>query len=102
MCVRAQHTGSRHWPHGDAQTPFASVLKISEQYPWFQNFVVIVIPALAVIGLTGGAVITSGAGDREAQQIAATDLALVLRTGSLPISLGPAPFDEGSVALGAA
>ncbi len=52
------------------------------------------------VGLTDGAVITSGAGDREAQQIAATDLALVLRTGSLPISLEPSTFEEVSATLG--
>jgi preprotein translocase subunit SecD len=54
------------------------------------------------VGLTDGAVITSGAGDREAQRIAATDLALVLRTGSLPISLVPSTFEEVSATLGEA
>jgi protein-export membrane protein SecD len=54
------------------------------------------------VGLTDGAVITSGAFDREAQRIAATDLALVLRTGSLPISLEPSTFEEVSATLGAA
>lgn len=54
------------------------------------------------VGLTDGAVITSGAGDREAQRIAATDLALVLRTGSLPISLEPSTFEEVSATLGEA
>ena len=54
------------------------------------------------VGLTDGAVITSGAFDREAQRIAATDLALVLRTGSLPISLVPSTFEEVSATLGEA
>jgi preprotein translocase subunit SecD len=54
------------------------------------------------VGLTDGAVITSGAADREAQRIAATDLALVLRTGSLPISLVPSTFEEVSATLGEA
>lgn len=54
------------------------------------------------VGLTDGAVITSGAGDRDAQRIAATDLALVLRTGSLPISLEPSTFEEVSATLGEA
>lgn len=54
------------------------------------------------VGLTDGAVITSGAGDREAQRIAASDLALVLRTGSLPISLEPSTFEEVSATLGEA
>jgi preprotein translocase subunit SecD len=54
------------------------------------------------VGLTDGAVITSGAVDREAQRIAATDLALVLRTGSLPISLVPSTFEEVSATLGEA
>ncbi len=53
-------------------------------------------------GLTDGAVITSGALDRESQRIAATDLALVLRTGSLPISLVPSTFEEVSATLGEA
>jgi protein-export membrane protein SecD len=53
-------------------------------------------------GLTDGAVITSGASDREAQRIAATDLALVLRTGSLPISLEPSTFEQVSATLGEA
>ena len=53
-------------------------------------------------GLTDGAVITSGAGDRESQRIAATDLALVLRTGSLPISLQPSTFEQVSATLGEA
>jgi len=53
-------------------------------------------------GLTDGAVITSGAFDREEQRIAATDLALVLRTGSLPISLVPSTFEEVSATLGEA
>jgi preprotein translocase subunit SecD len=54
------------------------------------------------VGLTDGAVITSGAADRDAQRIAATDLALVLRTGSLPISLVPSTFEEVSATLGEA
>jgi len=54
------------------------------------------------VGLTDGAVITSGAADRDAQRIAATDLALVLRTGSLPISLEPSTFEEVSATLGEA
>ena len=54
------------------------------------------------VGLTDGAVITSGAADREAQRVAATDLALVLRTGSLPISLEPSTFEEVSATLGEA
>ncbi len=54
------------------------------------------------VGLTDGAVITSGETDRDAQQQAATDLALVLRTGSLPISLEPSTFEEVSPTLGEA
>ena len=54
------------------------------------------------VGLTDGAVITSGAFDREEQRIAATDLALVLRTGSLPISLEPSTFEQVSATLGEA
>jgi preprotein translocase subunit SecD len=54
------------------------------------------------VGLTDGATITSGAFDREEQRIAATDLALVLRTGSLPISLEPSTFEEVSATLGEA
>ncbi len=54
------------------------------------------------VGLTDGAVITSGAFEREEQRIAATDLALVLRTGSLPISLVPSTFEEVSATLGEA
>lgn len=54
------------------------------------------------VGLTDGAVITSGELDREAQRIAATDLALVLRTGSLPISLEPSTFEQVSATLGEA
>ncbi|NCW69983.1 MAG: multidrug ABC transporter permease, partial [Marivivens sp.] len=53
------------------------------------------------IGLTDGAVITSGAGDREAQQQAASDLALVLRTGALPITLEASTFEQVSATLGA-
>ena len=54
------------------------------------------------VGLTDGAVITSGALDRDEQRIAATDLALVLRTGSLPISLEPSTFEQVSATLGEA
>lgn len=54
------------------------------------------------VGLTDGAVITSGEVDRAAQQQAATDLALVLRTGSLPISLEPSTFEQVSPTLGEA
>jgi preprotein translocase subunit SecD len=54
------------------------------------------------VGLTDGAVITSGAFDRESQRVAATDLALVLRTGSLPISLEPSTFEQVSATLGEA
>jgi preprotein translocase subunit SecD len=54
------------------------------------------------VGLTDGAVITSGAFDREEQRQAALDLALVLRTGSLPISLEASTFDEVSATLGEA
>ncbi len=53
------------------------------------------------IGLTDGAVITSGGGDRESQQQAASDLALVLRTGALPITLEASTFEEVSATLGA-
>lgn len=52
------------------------------------------------VGLTDGAVITSGELDREAQRDAASDLALVLRTGSLPISLEPSTFEQVSATLG--
>jgi preprotein translocase subunit SecD len=54
------------------------------------------------VGLTDGATITSGALDREAQRVAATDLALVLRTGSLPISLEASSFEQVSATLGEA
>ena len=54
------------------------------------------------VGLTDGAVITSGALDRDAQRVAATDLALVLRTGSLPITLEPSTFEQVSATLGEA
>ena len=53
------------------------------------------------IGLTDGAVITTGAGDRDSQQQAASDLALVLRTGALPITLEASTFEEVSATLGA-
>jgi len=53
------------------------------------------------VGLRGGAVITSGTGDREAQRAAASDLALVLRTGALPITLAASTFEEVSPTLGA-
>ena len=52
------------------------------------------------VGLTDGAVITSGELDRDAQREAATDLALVLRTGSLPITLEPSTFEQVSATLG--
>ena len=54
-------------------------------------------------GITGGsATITTGAGlSREEQEQEATDLALVLRTGALPISLEAATFQTVSPTLGA-
>ncbi len=55
------------------------------------------------VGITGGsASITTGAGlTREEQEQEATDLALVLRTGALPISLEPSTFQTVSPTLGA-
>lgn len=55
------------------------------------------------VGITGGsASITTGAGlTREEQEAEATDLALVLRTGALPISLEPSTFQTVSPTLGA-
>lgn len=47
----AQLSGGMDWSHNDSVTPFFSVVKISEHYPWFENFVSMVIPALAVLGL---------------------------------------------------
>jgi len=54
------------------------------------------------VGIVDGATITSGEIDRDGQRQAATDLALVLRTGSLPISLEASTFEEVSATLGAA
>ncbi|MFP4310684.1 MAG: protein translocase subunit SecD [Nitriliruptoraceae bacterium] len=55
------------------------------------------------VGITGGsASITTGAGlTREEQEQEASDLALVLRTGALPISLEPSTFQTVSPTLGA-
>jgi preprotein translocase SecF subunit len=55
------------------------------------------------VGITGGrAQITTGAGlSLEEQRQEAEDLALVLRTGALPISLEPATFETVSPTLGA-
>ena len=55
------------------------------------------------VGITGGsATITTGGGlDREAQEDEASDLALVLRTGALPISLEASTFQNVSPTLGA-
>jgi preprotein translocase subunit SecD len=53
------------------------------------------------VGITGGsASITVGAGDLDQQQQEAEDLALVLRTGALPISLEPSTFETVSATLG--
>lgn len=54
------------------------------------------------VGITGGrAQITTGAGlSLQEQQQEAEDLALVLRTGALPISLEPATFETVSPTLG--
>ena len=53
------------------------------------------------VGITGGnASITVGAGSQEEQRQEAEDLALVLRTGALPISLEEATFTEVSPTLG--
>lgn len=54
------------------------------------------------VGIPDGARITSGEIDREAQQVAATDLALVLRTGALPITLEASSFEQVSATLGEA
>jgi preprotein translocase subunit SecD len=52
-------------------------------------------------GITGGeAQITVGAGSLQEQEQEARDLALVLRTGALPISLEPATFETVSATLG--
>jgi preprotein translocase subunit SecD len=54
------------------------------------------------VGITGGsAIITVGAGDLESQRVDAEDLALVLRTGALPITLTPSTFETVSATLGA-
>ncbi len=55
------------------------------------------------VGITGGdATITTGAGlSREEQEEEAGDLALVLRTGALPISLEASTFQNVSPTLGA-
>jgi preprotein translocase subunit SecD len=53
------------------------------------------------VGITGGdAQITVGAGSLQEQEQEARDLALVLRTGALPISLEPATFETVSATLG--
>lgn len=53
-------------------------------------------------GITGGsAIITVGAGALEVQRQEAEDLALVLRTGALPITLEPSTFETVSPTLGA-
>jgi preprotein translocase subunit SecD len=53
------------------------------------------------VGITGGdAQITVGAGSLQEQEVEARDLALVLRTGALPISLEPATFETVSPTLG--
>jgi preprotein translocase subunit SecD len=53
------------------------------------------------VGITGGdAQITVGAGSLQEQEQEARDLALVLRTGALPISLEPATFQTVSATLG--
>jgi protein-export membrane protein SecD len=52
-------------------------------------------------GITGGdAQITVGAGSLQEQEQEARDLALILRTGALPISLEPATFETVSATLG--
>jgi len=54
------------------------------------------------VGITGGsAVITVGSGSLDAQRAEAEDLALVLRTGALPITLQPSTFETVSPTLGA-
>jgi preprotein translocase subunit SecD len=53
------------------------------------------------VGITGGnAQITVGAGSLQEQETEARDLALILRTGALPISLEPATFETVSPTLG--
>jgi preprotein translocase subunit SecD len=53
------------------------------------------------VGITGGdAQITVGAGSLQEQEQEARDLALILRTGALPISLEPATFETVSATLG--
>jgi protein-export membrane protein SecD len=53
------------------------------------------------VGITGGdAQITVGSGSLQEQEQEARDLALVLRTGALPISLEPATFQTVSATLG--
>jgi preprotein translocase subunit SecD len=49
----------------------------------------------------GNASITPGAGTPDEQEQEAQDLALILRTGALPISLEPATFETVSATLGA-
>jgi preprotein translocase subunit SecD len=49
----------------------------------------------------GQAQITVGAGSLQEQEQEARDLALVLRTGALPITLEPATFEQVSATLGA-
>ncbi|MFA9429230.1 protein translocase subunit SecD [Egicoccus sp. AB-alg2] len=52
-------------------------------------------------GITGGtATITTGGATQEEQEADAVDLALILRTGALPISLDAATFDVVSPTLG--
>lgn len=54
------------------------------------------------VGITGGqAIITVGAGALDVQRTEAEDLALVLRTGALPITLSPSTFETVSPTLGA-
>lgn len=54
------------------------------------------------VGITGGrAQITTGSGTLEEQRQDAEDLALVLRTGALPITLEPSTFETVSATLGA-
>jgi preprotein translocase subunit SecD len=55
------------------------------------------------VGITGGTatITTAGGLSREEQEADATDLALVLRTGALPISLEPSTFQTVSPTLGA-
>ncbi|GGI07315.1 protein translocase subunit SecD [Egicoccus halophilus] len=53
------------------------------------------------VGITGGtASITTGGATQEEQEADAVDLALILRTGALPISLEAATFDVVSPTLG--